>query len=240
MKIHLLCLFLFVSCATKVKDSKNDILRFPFESDIRVPTKDKSFSSFKLGGFSGLECISSDMQNGRFLVLMPMDRGPNGDPMKDKASAQDLRPFLEPAYVPSLVVMEGSSFAKTLTVKNIIPLKTKNIMMSGLPNSKTVDETPLSKGGARLGYDSSGLDLEAVQVDSKGGVWAIEEYGPSLLKMNFAGEVLKRFIPEGSKQRSGIALLPRELLERRNNRGFEALAVAHNKALLFLQSPYKK
>ena len=78
---------------------------------------------------------------------------------------------------------------------------------------------------------------------ARGEFWAVEEYSPSLLHIDSGGVVLKRIVPINSPL-TGTAYpvvpsLPEIFNKRRQNRGFEALALTPDGATLFiaLQSP---
>ena len=89
-----------------------------------------------------------------------------------------------------------------------------------------------------------GHDTEDLVRDVHGTFWTIEEYGPSISKIDPTGRVLKRFVPKGRAAISGdhfvvVGNLP-EILDRRpRNRGFEGLALTPNNKTLMavVQSP---
>src|SRR5262249_22751103 len=83
--------------------------------------------------------------------------------------------------------------------------------------------------------------------DVHGNFWIIEEYGPSISKVDATGHVLKRFVPVGRGPVSGsvekhftvVENLPAILGRRPRNRGFEALAITPDQKTLvaLVQSP---
>jgi hypothetical protein len=89
-----------------------------------------------------------------------------------------------------------------------------------------------------------GHDTEDLVRDVHGTFWTIEEYGPSISKIDPTGRVLERFVPKGRESISGdhftvVGNLP-EILDRRpRNRGFEGLALTPNNKTLMavVQSP---
>lgn len=70
----------------------------------------------------------------------------------------------------------------------------------------------------------------------KGHFWLVDEYGPSLVKMNTQGQLLNRYVPRGSKL-PGSPSLPTFLLGRKKNRGFEGVTVYQNQIAFMLQAP---
>jgi hypothetical protein len=76
-----------------------------------------------------------------------------------------------------------------------------------------------------------------------GEFWIAEEYGPSLLKLDRTGKVVKRYIPEGLKLEGDNypvePILPAIYAKRKINRGFEGLALSGDQRTLYiaLQSP---
>ena len=92
-----------------------------------------------------------------------------------------------------------------------------------------------------------GHDTEDVVRDVHGNFWSIEEYGPSISKVDPTGRVLKRFVPAGRGSVSGsveqhftvVENLPQILGRRPRNRGFEGLAITPDQKTLMaiVQSP---
>lgn len=111
-------------------------------------------------------------------------------------------------------------------------------------NVPVKDETPttdLNGDGAvtaadgDLPYDPYGVDTEGVVVDSRDGTfWLVEEYRPSVLHVAADGTILQRYTPAGQSNANlgpafaAVALsdiLPAEFSYRRENRGFEGVAI---------------
>lgn len=97
--------------------------------------------------------------------------------------------------------------------------------------------------GAPLEPDPSGLDTEGIAALADGGFWVGDEFGPSLVRLDGDGRVLKRLVPEGTDL-DGAAYpvepcLPAIAARRQLNRGFEAIAISPDGRWLFLafQSP---
>jgi hypothetical protein len=118
--------------------------------------------------------------------------------------------------------------------------------VSGLPvpaGPHALSEPALDMEGRVLPPDPSGLDTEGIVALPDGGFWICDEYGPSLVRLDSAGRVLTRIVPEGC----GIsdagypveARLPAIAARRQLNRGFEAVCLSADGKWLFLafQSP---
>lgn len=120
--------------------------------------------------------------------------------------------------------------------------------LSGLPNTDR-DDTPYAGGcvGAPLRRDVGGVDTEDVApIPGTDLLVLVEEYAPSVLVVHgLTGRVLARYVPHGLVAALAdapypvVGALPDVLLERRKNRGLEALAVAADGKSLtaFMQSP---
>lgn len=172
---------------------------------------------------------------GRYLALT--DRGPNG---KCPGGAS----FPVPRFTPSIVFLqeEGGS----LKVEKSLPLKdVQGRPISGLPNQKERDDVPHGDAACKtlLPYDPGGIDPEDIALLPDGRFLLVEEYSPSLLVVDRDGKVLVRYVPEGLRLEGAPypvqEILPRVLLERRKNRGFENLALSKDgkSAWAVLQSP---
>lgn len=104
-------------------------------------------------------------------------------------------------------------------------------------------EPALDLDGNRIEPDPSGLDTEGIAALADGGFWVGDEFGPSLVRLDAQGRVLRRVVPQGSAVQ-GAAYpvgegLPALAARRRLNRGFEALGLSPDGRSLFLvfQSP---
>jgi Esterase-like activity of phytase len=118
--------------------------------------------------------------------------------------------------------------------------------VSGLPvpeGGHAECEPALSLDGDLLAPDPSGLDTEGVAALADGGFWVGDEFGPSLVRLNGDGRVLRRLVPEGVVLEGATypieASLPAIAARRQLNRGFEAIALSADETWLFLafQSP---
>jgi hypothetical protein len=119
-----------------------------------------------------------------------------------------------------------------------------NTALNAAANVPTKDETPttdtnadgaVTTADADLPYDPYGLDTEGIVVDSRdGSFWLTEEYRPSVVHVAADGTMLQRYTPAGQSNASlGAAfdavplsdILPAEYSYRRENRGFEGVAI---------------
>lgn len=114
-----------------------------------------------------------------------------------------------------------------------------------LPLPEQESEPAIAIDGALLGCDPDGADCEGIACLGDGHFWIAEEYGPSLLLVDREGKVLRRHVPAGTAAALAAARLdlteslPALALSRKLNRGFEALALSPDGAVLFaaFQSP---
>ena len=194
-------------------------------------------SAFR-GGLSGLQFLGHG-EEGELLFLTHSDRGPNGKKIKLSETVFK-RPFFEPDFQPCWMF-----FSLNPATKEVKLIKTTFLKMldgrplSGRPN-KHGDEIAIDSRGDELAYDIHGIDPEALFFDGTY-YWMGEEYGPSLLKFNDKGELLKRYVPEdsyhGEDYELYVRVLPKGILHRKVNRGFEGLAVKDGFVYAILQSP---
>ena len=196
---------------------------------------------------SGLFRARSDKPH-EFYTLT--DRGPNGQP-------DGKRTFAVPDFDPAIVKVRVRG--ERVEILERIPLKTgSGAPVSGLPNFSAVD-SPLSEtppapdevpynfdGSAPLGvYNQNGLDTEDIVRTSSGEFWIVDEYRPSLVRVAADGTVLARYVPGGLLDEFTdvgypvFDTLPASHAYRRQNRGYEGLALSPDQQHLFLalQSP---
>ena len=189
------------------------------------------------GGLSGLAIDSSSAED--VLVLWShTDRGPNASEIMDKEVMK--RPFLKPLQHPYWI-----KFSINTKTKEVKILEKIDLPLSGLPNVEG-DELPLDQFGNIIPRDFNGIDPEGICIMNDT-VWMSEEYRPSILKFDFNGKFLKRFVPKNSFSDEELAqnplkdsisqVLPEKYRERRLNRGFEGIACGAGKVYSILQSP---
>ncbi len=183
-----------------------------------------SGQKIKLGGFSGLQFVEA--KEGSLMFQTITDRGPNGE-----MNGMD-RPFLLPEFSPTVVFLKADLATNELSVVAEIKLKKKDgTPLTGLPNTR-LEENPTDIFGLYYSVDQQGLDIEGLTFDGEGGWWVADEYGPSLVRFNEDGKMLRRLTPHNE--------LPRMYSERKTNRGFEGVARVENKLYGILQSPLPK
>jgi hypothetical protein len=203
-----------------------------------------------LGGFSGLHFEGINPVTGKYKFVTHTDRGPNGEPIDGK------RPFLLPAFTPEIVRFELDGETGKLNLTQRIKLKSSsNQFLTGLPNlalpasanAPYNDEIPVDLVGRTLNLDAFGGDLEGVVVDPKdGSFWMVDEYRPAIYRFDAGGVLQQRLVPIGTAAAAGQApgafgteVLPSVLGQRRQNRGFEAIAMDNGKIYAFVQSPVR-
>lgn len=213
--------------------------------DFQAVASDRGIRLGSLG--SGLFRTKSDKPHEFWMVT---DRGPNGQP-------GGKRTFPVPDFDPAIVKVRVKG--ENVEILKRIPLKTKGgAPVTGLPNFDFVDspvsdtkpapdEIPYNFDASKpLGaYNQNGLDTEDIVRTSKGDFWIVDEYRPSVVKVGSDGVVLARYVPKGLKDEFTDVeypvydTLPAEHAYRRQNRGYEGLALSPDQKHLFvaLQSP---
>ena len=150
------------------------------------------------------------------------DRGPNGNPGR--------RTFVAPKFNPVILYIRVQDQIRILQALPIV-------------------DTPYDFSGTNLiAGNPNGLDTEGILRTRNGHFWLADEYSPSLVHVNKDGRIIERFVPEESLLGTTLAntpnyvvkkYLPRILNYRRQNRGFEGIAVTPDERSLFIamQSP---
>lgn len=174
-----------------------------------------------LGGLSGLILKRAEGQNLSFWAIT--DRGPIS------SSAGLEKPFLLPDFNPQIIELNADLSTNTLEVGNVIKLSKKNDKaITGIPNTRT-EENPVDLNGFMISLDPDGLDTEGITAADEGGFFVADEYGPSLLRFDSNGKLIRRMMPFNE--------LPKIYAEKKPNRGFEAIARDQYRLFGFLQSP---
>lgn len=179
----------------------------------------------------------NDKQN-EFWMLT--DRGPNG---QIKVNGENRRTFPVPEFSPAIIKVAVDGGA--MRILETIPIVTRSGKpVTGLPNIEGRDETPYDyTAEKKLTFNPNGLDSEGIVRTRAGEFWVAEEYGPSVLKIDGRGKVLKRYVPKGlgmiGADYDVAEVLPEIFLKRKINRGFEGLAMSRDEKTLYLalQSP---
>jgi hypothetical protein len=190
-----------------------------------------------LGGFSDLWRASTDPKNEFWIVT---DRGANASPEID---GKKRRTFPVPDFTP--LVLHVRADRDRLKLLEVIPLTDKKKKpVTGLPNNLAEDGASFSfDGKTELPVNPNGLDTEGMIRMPDGSFWLAEEYRPSVVKVSAKGVVEKRLIPEGEKLEGATCevadTLPALYAKRKENRGFEGLALSEDATILYaaLQSP---
>jgi hypothetical protein len=201
-----------------------------------------------LGGFSGLAFEGIDPVTGRYKFAAHTDRGPNAEP------TGILRPFLLPQFAPEVVRFELDRQTGALTLTERIQLKdATGELLTGLPNTALSananqpynDEVPVDLLGNVLPLDPLGADLEGIVFLPDGSFWMCDEYRPALYHFDATGTLMRRVVPIGTAAAGqpdgtyGEEHLPAVLAQRRQNRGFEAIALDNGRLYAFVQSPLR-
>jgi hypothetical protein len=197
--------------------------------------------------------IGSDLFHGSGdgpgIYWMITDRGPNGE---------DPRTFPVPEFSPFILKVKTTGTA--IEILDAIPLTGPGAAadgVTGLPNLDNTTEPPALNepffgvdGVTPLDPNPNGLDTEGLVRTNEGSFWLIEEYSPSLLKVDADGTVVKRFFPAGfttylpaqpdyATDDSETSIPEIYGLKRKLNRGFEGIALSPDGHTLYLalQSP---
>ncbi|MEU5162155.1 esterase-like activity of phytase family protein [Streptomyces sp. NPDC020875] len=185
--------------------------------------------------------IGSDLypadRPGEFWALT--DRGPNG---LITVAGKKRRTFAVPEFNPAIVRVKVEG--ERVRVLGAVPITTRSGKpVTGLPNQLSRDEAPFTYDARTpLATNPNGLDTEGLARAADGTFWLVDEYSPSLIKVSPKGKVLARYVPEGLKLEGAdypvVEALPSILLNRKQNRGFEALTLLPGGDLLIaVQSP---
>ena len=209
-----------------------------------------------LSGPSGL--YLEKVKGNKVTFIAHGDRGPNASPTDVIAEIDGKeRPFPVPDYQLSLFRVEYDTSKAKAKVKNRIKLyrrdaNGKKVAITGRPNLQAydqkmayTDEVPVDLNGALLENDPYGGDIEGIVIDpTDGSYWICDEYRPALYHFTKKGELIDRFIPEGTATAAeqsegyfGTEVFPAVYAQRRANRGFEGIAIEGDKIYAFVQSP---
>jgi hypothetical protein len=215
----------------------------PF-ADIHLPG---GVLELTLGLGSGLSRCAADPP-GRLWAIA--DRGPNlkVDIAVERYGLDHLRPLHDldgakilPSPQAGPTLCELQTVGDTVELLRTLPLMAGDRPVSGLPlpgGPEATMEPVFGIDGEPLGTDPDGADTEALAVLADGSFWVADEYGPSLLKVDGAGEVRMRWTPEGvglSGARVPVHdILPKIAGARRLNCGFEGLAASADGRELFV------
>lgn len=216
-------------------------IRFPALREVGTSAAGQSV---RLGGFSGLWYEGKDAASGRLRFVTHTDRGPNADSVDLDGDGEKDRPFVLPGFQPRLVRFEADLAAGTVVVTGETPLFGRDSVSqvtgvwnaSGKAGMAWSDEPSVDLRGSKLPTDPLGLDLEGIARGADGSWWLCDEYRPSLCRFSSEGRLLERHVPAGGDAALGTPSLPAVYAQRRNNRGFEGVAVLGGRVVAFTQS----
>lgn len=221
----------------------------------------QNYTSAPIGTFQGI-----NFREGGFSTLYPIpgtdgkefwtcsDRGVNVD--CSSANISGCRPtydkmFCFPSYAPKIhrIRIEGDSvrILRSITMKRPGGANASGVLNpTGFGSTATeVASTDTVQNCANFNgkiaaKDIWSIDPEALVVDKDGNFYVSEENGPTIWKLNPNGVVIKRYspyanLPGAQPQDVQIDTVYKY---RKNNRGFEAMAIAPNgKLYIMIQSP---
>lgn len=192
-----------------------------------------------LGGFSGL--YFEGEVDGKYRFVTHPDRGPNAEPINGQ------RPFPLPDFQTRIIRFDFDPTTGAIEIVDTILLSrdggatpiTGLPNLAGTPGLAYADEIPVDLSGNTLEYDPFGADLEGIVIAPDDTFWMVDEYRPAIYHFSATGELIERYVPEGSSDtvNTGTAVLPAVYAQRWTNRGFEAVALEGNKLYAFIQSP---
>jgi len=205
--------------------------------------------NFREGGFSGLYSIPGT-EGKEFYTLS--DRGVN----VDAKNASGCKPTYDkiyafPWYVPKIHRIRISS--DSIQIMETITLKRPDgTGVSGIINPTGFGSTATEEAwrdttshcsdlsNVIVKKDIWGIDCEGIAIGRKNDFWVCEEGGSTIWNLDAGGKVIKRYSPYANL--SGAEPLDMAIdtvfKYRKNNRGFEGVAVAPNgKVYALIQSP---
>ena len=243
MKPSLLKIALFVGCVFFLtKESKSQITKLQdYENGTSATIGTYQGITFKEGGFSGLYPIPGT--NGTEFWTCS-DRGPNIDCANANLPAcrptyDKMYPF--PTYAPKIHRIRISG--NQVTILQTIPIRnhklgyaTGVINPTGFGSSATeIASTDTVLDCSRFNLktfpkDTFGIDPEGIIVDAAGNFWLCEEGGTTIWMVSPTGILLKRYTPYANLfgAQSVDVQIDTVFKYRKNNRGFEGIAIAPN------------
>lgn len=203
-----------------------------------------------LGGLSGLWFGGVDETTGNQIFYTIPDRGPNPDTLDVDGDGINERPFALPDYQAKIIKLEVTSDRSQVAITQEILLRQGDGItpITGLSNlaDESIDEQPVDLFGNPIELDPLGGDFEGILTDADGNFWMVDEYRPAIYKFSSTGVLLNRYVPDGTAAQVGESegtfgeeTLPDEYINRRRNRGFEAVALDAEAGILyaFIQTP---
>ncbi|MEW5980045.1 MAG: esterase-like activity of phytase family protein [Acidobacteriota bacterium] len=197
--------------------------------------------NIKLGG------IGSDLwhsqEDGPGVYWTVTDRGPNG---QIRVNGVNRRTFPIPAFTPFILKVRTAQ--GRIDVLEAIPITGLGPALGGVSgiSNTSRDEKPFDCAAqTELDFNPHGLDTEGLVRTLDGTFWLVDEYSPSIIKVDRTGRVSKRFVPVNLSPPTltagypTIEVLPQILGKRKANRGFEGVALTPNQKTIYavVQSP---
>lgn len=220
-------LLLLVSCSKKSDVEtiiyNDSVVEKVVQYDLTVPQVFADIvTSFDFAVGSSLQ-FNEVKPDGTMIFYGISDRGPNVG--YELAGDGTVLSFM-PEFTPFIAMIEVTP--KKALVTNIIPIKFDNDKVSGLPTTGVSLHAENFIDSSLKSIDSKlmGVDSESIALDNDGGFWIGDEYGPSLIKLDKAGNIVKILSPG-----SGI---PSTFRNSKVNRGFEAITITKDEHLFAL------
>ena len=152
------------------------------------------------------------------------------------------RVFLIPNYTPTIVFFRAVGGEIEPDAYIPITVDDAGTPATGVSNTSADDAAVFDSPGSTtaLPFNPNGLDVEDVYMFREGHFAVVDEYSPSLAILSAQGKVLIRYTPVG-KTLAGSSYpvsdrLPAILNQRRNNRGFESLAVSKDERTAYVMT----
>lgn len=206
---------------------------------------------YREGGFSTLYPIPNT--NGKEFWTCS-DRGVNVDAAN--ANSDECHPtydkmFCFPDYAPKIhrIRLDGDSVEvlQTIVIKRPTGENARGVLNPTGYGSKEVEQGSTDTVANCDDFNNKiapkdywALDPEGIVKDSLGFFWVGEENGPTIWKMDSTGKVVKRFTPYADMDSASDndVLIDTVFKYRKNNRGFESMAMTPNgKLYTIIQSP---
>jgi len=191
-----------------------------------------------LGGCSDL-WRSNDDPHGEFWIVT--DRGPNGEVIVD---GEKRRTFPVSNFTPLILRVQTRLNGSLILLEALPIVGQSGEPIGGLPNLAEYDSEAFDFAGVTpIEFNVNGIDSEGLVRTASGEFWVAEEYRPSILRIDPSGKVLNRYIPAGQTLPGADCqvadVLPSIYSRRRDNRGFEGLALCSDGRTLYapMQSP---
>lgn len=203
------------------------------QTDATHPTRQiENDRCIRLGGFSDLYRSKIDPQ-GEFWIVT--DRGPNGEVSID---GKKRRTFPVPQFRPLILRVKAEGDGVLQVVDTLPICGQSGAGVGGFPNLAQFDGEAFEFDGQKsLPFQVNGLDCEGLIRTATGEFWVADEYRPSLVRIDASGRTLKRYIPAGQALPGAdcevIDALPAIYAKRRDNRGFEGLALSPDEKTIY-------